>query len=69
VGLSPTSVFRRINALEDMVGVQLLNRASPDYLASSPAPISPNDLTAHNCLTYRNNVLPPTWCFGGTGGV
>jgi DNA-binding transcriptional LysR family regulator len=37
--------------------------ASPLYLAASSAPVIPDDLTAHNCLTYRNNVSPPTWRF------
>jgi DNA-binding transcriptional LysR family regulator len=31
--------------------------ASPDYLASHPAPITPHDLTLHNCINLRFPTL------------
>ncbi|MEJ1978687.1 MAG: LysR substrate-binding domain-containing protein [Acetobacteraceae bacterium] len=37
--------------------------ASPAYLVAHPKPEVPNDLISHNCLTYRNAVMHPTWRF------
>jgi DNA-binding transcriptional LysR family regulator len=37
--------------------------ATPKYLAQAGPISSPNDLTAHNCLTYRLNLGRTTWKF------
>src|SRR5690606_14673446 len=37
--------------------------ASPAYLQEHAAPQQPEDLMAHNCLTYRHGAVPPTWRF------
>ncbi|MET4491205.1 LysR family transcriptional regulator [Bradyrhizobium sp. LA7.1] len=37
--------------------------ASPEYLARSGAPITPEDLTRHNCLRFSFRPLPATWPF------
>lgn len=43
--------------------------ASPAYLASRGAVQSPDDLAAHNCLTYRINVGQTVWRFLDEAGV
>lgn len=43
--------------------------ASPAYLASRGAVHSPDDLAAHNCLTYRINVGQTVWRFLDEAGV
>ena len=43
--------------------------ASPAYWAHHPQPESPNDLAAHNCLTYRFDFTPAIWQFLGPDGV
>lgn len=37
--------------------------ASPDYLARSGVPATPEDLTYHNCLRFSFHPLPVTWPF------
>lgn len=37
--------------------------ASPDYWARHPIPIAPEDLSAHNCLTYISDAQPSVWRF------
>jgi DNA-binding transcriptional LysR family regulator len=37
--------------------------ASPSYLARSGTPSVPNDLSKHDCLTYRRAAEPATWTF------
>lgn len=37
--------------------------ASPGYLAAHPTLVHPEDLGAHNCLTFRSNMGQPTWRF------
>jgi DNA-binding transcriptional LysR family regulator len=40
---------------------------SPAYLARNPAPMTPDDLVSHNCLTYRFDFGTPIWRFLGKG--
>ena len=67
----------RIGALEDstLVG-RLLRRtrwvtlAAPSYLARQPAPATPAELTAHNCLRFlAPNGRPRGWTFRGARGA
>jgi DNA-binding transcriptional LysR family regulator len=37
--------------------------ASPEYLTLHEKPERPQDLMAHNCLTFRSNENHPTWRF------
>jgi DNA-binding transcriptional LysR family regulator len=37
--------------------------ASPGYLATHPAPVRPEDLAGHNCLTFRSEMGQPMWRF------
>jgi DNA-binding transcriptional LysR family regulator len=58
-----------------MIAVRLLDKfrllvaASPDYLARHPAPVTPEDLHAHNCVRLRwdwdGSVQP--WVFENAG--
>jgi len=41
--------------------------ASPDYLARHGTPMTPGDLTRHNCLIY-STVSSEDWAFSGTDG-
>ncbi len=44
--------------------------ASPKYLARRGTPHTPNDLTDHDCLFYRNKTNSmDTWSFNGEQGV
>lgn len=38
--------------------------ATPNYLKRHGTPHRPNDLAAHNCLSYRIKPAQPTWRFG-----
>ena len=42
--------------------------ASPEYLSTHAEVLKPEDLAAHNCLTFRHDALPPVWNFSGPGG-
>lgn len=39
--------------------------AAPSYLAAHQAPLTPNDLTHHNCLIYRGELGRQRWYFQG----
>lgn len=41
--------------------------ATPDYLERCGTPESPDDLRAHNCLSYSLDRSPDTWRFLGPG--
>ena len=43
--------------------------ATPAYLANRPAIAAPEDLLAHNCLTYKVNLGSVTWRFLGEDGA
>ncbi|MBJ7577843.1 LysR family transcriptional regulator [Devosia sp. MC532] len=43
--------------------------ATPDYLAARPKIKTPDDLLAHNCLTYRINLGGVTWRFLAEDGA
>lgn len=43
--------------------------ASPGYWASHQKPTRPEDLTDHNCLTYRIGAAPTLWKFQGSKGM
>jgi len=42
--------------------------ASPDYLATHPAPRVPADLAVHNCLIYSSVQGDDRWSFTGPSG-
>jgi DNA-binding transcriptional LysR family regulator len=58
-----TLVARRL-ATSDVLLV-----ASPDYLARHGEPHTPQDLLAHNCMTYTQVLRPQDWTFIGADGV
>lgn len=43
--------------------------ATPDYLQRHGAPRTPQDLLAHNCLTYTLAARPADWTFTGPDGA
>ena len=43
--------------------------ATPGYWAHHPTLGSPNDLAAHNCLTYGSNFVNPIWMFLAPNGA
>jgi DNA-binding transcriptional LysR family regulator len=58
---------------KDMIAVRLLDKfrlmafASPAYLARHPAPATPEDLHAHNCVRLRWDGTIQPWIFENTG--
>ena len=38
--------------------------ASPEYLAARGTPESPQEISTHNCIVYRNQDNPLEWTFG-----
>ena len=42
--------------------------ASPDYLARHAAPMTPEDLSQHECITHRRGGFDSTWWFMGPEG-
>lgn len=42
--------------------------ASPEYLSAHAEVLEPEDLAAHNCLTFRHDAMAPVWNFSGPGG-
>jgi len=61
----------RIGALQDSslvatpVGsVRVVTCASPAYLAARGEPRSPDDLAAHDCITFEGIASPRAWTFG-----
>ena len=38
--------------------------ASPDYLAERGTPVLPDDLSAHDCITFQRLMAPRNWTFG-----
>ncbi|GGC53725.1 LysR family transcriptional regulator [Chelatococcus reniformis] len=65
----------RIGALPDSgliaARVGLIRRvvaASPAYLAERGTPERPEDLAAHDCITYEGLASPRTWRFAGDRG-
>ncbi len=66
----------RVGTLEDstLIGRKLSPSvpvvcASPAYLAGRTIPRVPEDLVAHNCITYERNLARPTWRFRAANGV
>lgn len=66
----------RIGKLEDssliarkLASSERIVCASPDYLSQHPKITSPNDLSEHNCLTYRINMGRTFWRFLDSAGV
>jgi DNA-binding transcriptional LysR family regulator len=66
----------RIGKLEDssliarkLASSERIVCASPDYLSAHPKITSPNDLSEHNCLTYRINMGRTFWRFLDSAGV
>lgn len=60
----------RIGSLQDssliarkLASSERLLVATPDYLAANPPITTPQDLRAHNCLSYRINLGTPVWRF------
>lgn len=53
--------LRRLTTLDDVLV------ASPDYLARHPALHKPQDLLAHNCMTYRRSQEPTHWLYRENG--
>jgi DNA-binding transcriptional LysR family regulator len=43
--------------------------ATPDYVTRHGAPVRPEDLAGHNCLTYRLNLGRAVWRFRDTAGA
>lgn len=43
--------------------------ASPTYLSSRGAPEAPEDLIAHNCVVYTNQIRPMEWAFEDGAGL
>ncbi|QTD54995.1 LysR family transcriptional regulator [Parasphingorhabdus cellanae] len=60
----PDSSLRAIR----LRGMQAYFIASPDYLKRSGTPISPDDLTDHDCFLYSNEATPETWHLKGPKG-
>jgi DNA-binding transcriptional LysR family regulator len=48
--------------------IRLVVCASPNYLSKYGVPASPEDLSAHNCLTQLNSVYSERWNFEGAKG-
>ena len=46
----------------------LLAAAAPDYLARTGTPLSPDDLTHHQCLTYTYSSIGNQWSFEDKDG-
>jgi DNA-binding transcriptional LysR family regulator len=42
--------------------------ASPEYLATHAEVHVPEDLAAHNSLTFKHDAMQPVWNFSGPGG-
>ncbi len=47
--------------------LQLVVCAAPAYLAAHGTPVSPAELTAHNCLDFAHATEPLLWRFEGEG--
>jgi DNA-binding transcriptional LysR family regulator len=51
---------------EPLLSVSRVLCASPEYLASHPPPVTPQDLTTHDCIAYSQ--VDPAWIFKGPSG-
>lgn len=51
-----------------LAGIDRIVLASPDYLARAGTPGEPEDLAAHQCLTYAHHAVPGRWHMRGPRG-
>jgi len=61
-GTSSSLVVRKLNTARRVLC------AAPDYLKRRGAPQKPEDLTAHDCLSYSYVDVPDEWHLTGPGG-
>ncbi len=61
-GTSSSLVVRKLNTARRVLC------AAPDYLNRRGAPQKPEDLTAHDCLSYSYVDVPDEWHLTGPGG-
>jgi DNA-binding transcriptional LysR family regulator len=61
-GTSTSLVVRKLNTSRRVLC------AAPDYLERRGAPQTPEDLAAHDCLSYSYVAVPDEWHLTGAGG-
>lgn len=66
----------RVGDLEDaalitraLAPLELVVCAASAYLATRAAPVTPADLSAHDCLDFAGSSTPGVWCFEKAEGV